>query len=230
MLFLLIDDHTLFREGLALVLRELNPRIRILHASDAIGAKAALARAGDIRLVLLDLALGNSSGLDLIPVLHQARPGLPIVVLSGSIERHVILAAIDAGAMGYIPKVSSSKQTLDALRQVLNGQIFVPSIILKDEQANEPNLARSEEFHKPLNAAGTATSAFGLTPRQTAVMQLILQGMSSKRIGEELEISDNTVKAHTTAIFRSFRVTTRTQLVITISRSGVTLPLLLSAP
>ena len=101
---LLVDDHALFREGIAMLLASLGPTESVLEAGSVETALVLLSRGDTIDLVLMDLVLPGMSGLDGIARLKLDHPGLPVVALSSSDDRESVLAALDAGAMGYIPK------------------------------------------------------------------------------------------------------------------------------
>jgi DNA-binding NarL/FixJ family response regulator len=123
---LLVDDHALFREGIAMLLASLGPTESVLEAGSVETALALLSRGETIDLVLMDLALPGMSGLDGIARLKLDHPGLPVVALSSSDDRESVLAALDAGAMGYIPKSASSGVLMGALKLVMANGIYLP--------------------------------------------------------------------------------------------------------
>lgn len=204
---LLVDDHALFREGVALLLRRIEPAVEILEAGSLAESRAVLDGGEEPDLVLLDLGLPDATGLDAIGALRVRHPGIPLVVLSGNDERTAVLEAIDQGAMGYVTKGSDSAVMLDALKTVLQGGVALPpSAFLRETAAS---------------TGAEATSALGLTDRQGEVLQLILQGMAAKQIATTLDISPSTVKAHTSAVLRALNVTTRTEAVVEAGRRGI---------
>lgn len=206
---LLIDDHALLREGVALLLRRIEPAVEISEAGSLAESRAALARGLEPDLVLLDLGLPDAQGLEAIGVLQAAHPGLPLVVLSGNDERSLVLEAIEQGAMGYVTKSSESSVMIEALKKVLQGGIALPPSAYLRESAG------SDE--------SDATRSLGLTDRQMEVLHLILQGMAVKQIASCLDISPSTVKAHTSAVLRALNVTTRTEAVVEAGRRGIQL-------
>src|SRR5437868_7462536 len=106
MKLLLVDDHALFREGVALLLASLEPDVEILQAGSCADALHVLERAGDIDIVLMDLQLPDASGVAGIRMVRQQYPELPLVAVSSSEDKSVVLEALDAGAMGFVPKSS----------------------------------------------------------------------------------------------------------------------------
>jgi DNA-binding NarL/FixJ family response regulator len=131
------------------------------------------------------------------------------------------LDAIDAGAMGFIPKSSSSAVLFAALQLVLSKGIYIPpEAFLRDRKVGARTVA-----HTAADGPGASQHAtpgdLGLTPRQSEVLFLILQGKSAKAICRDLSLSSSTVKIHTSAALRSLNVTTRTQAVIAAGRIGL---------
>ncbi|RTL20947.1 MAG: response regulator transcription factor [Burkholderiales bacterium] len=211
MKILLIDDHALFREGVALLLQPLRAGLQTVEAGSCEEGFATLAREGGVDLVLIDLGLPGLSGLDGLARLRADHPDVPVVVMSSADDRDTVLAALDAGAMGFIPKSSTSQVMLGALRLILDQGIYVPPSALIGSRPLPP----------AAQAAALRPAEIGLTPRQADVLYLLLQGLPSKLIGRALNLSLSTVKAHTTAVLRALNVTTRTQAVLAAGRLGL---------
>jgi DNA-binding NarL/FixJ family response regulator len=215
MKILIVDDHPLIRESLAVVLADLARDTQLVQADSAEAAAAQLAAHADLTLCLLDLTLPDAGGTSVLERVREARPDVPVVVLSASDDQATVLAAIDAGAMGFISKRSTSRALVNALRLVLGGEIYIP-----------PEVLRAERAPRPVPSAPAKTSAeLGLTPRQTDVLALLVQGKCNKLICRELGMRDGTLKTHISAIYRTLKVGNRTQAVFTLSRLGVQLPL-----
>lgn len=203
---LLIDDHPLFREGLALLMASAFPQLDIRQA-DSIGqAIERLHGEPDIRLALLDLGLPDSSGTLSLRRLRDAAPEVTVVVLSADETPETVLGAIDEGASGFIPKTSQPGAMRAALETVLAGGVYLPPRVLG---------LRSE--------AAPAETALGLSPRQLDVLKLLIHGKSNKVICRELDLSESTVKTHLGAIFRKLDANSRTQAVVAAARLGLRL-------
>ena len=220
MKILLIDDHPLFREGVALLLKPLVDGLETWEAGSCEEAFELLGQRGSVDLVMIDLGLPGLSGLQGLSRLRQEHPEVPVVVMSSADDKDTVLAVLDAGAMGFIPKSSTSQVMLGALRLILAQGIYLPpSVFLAGRAAMPAGPA-------PAQAAAVAPSGrrpaeLGLTPRQADVLHLLLQGKPAKLIGRQLNLSLSTVKAHTSAVLRALNVTTRTQAVLAASRMGL---------
>jgi DNA-binding NarL/FixJ family response regulator len=130
---LLADDHALFREGTRYLLRQLDEAVQVLE-SDSCRAAIDHAHAhDDIDLALLDLHMPGMDGIDCVVQFQHAHPAVPVVVLSGSESRLSVQAVLDIGALGYIPKSSSSQVMLSAIRLVLSGGVYLPPLLLNQE-------------------------------------------------------------------------------------------------
>ncbi|MDP2110298.1 MAG: response regulator transcription factor, partial [Thiobacillus sp.] len=162
----------------------------------------------DLDLALVDLNMPGFVGMQGITQYRHRFPDIPLVILSASESPHDIRGALEAGALGYIPKAASTATMLAALRQVLAGTPFVPAS-LGDSHADPHALPR----------AGFAELRHcGLTARQLEVARLLAQGCANKAIAGMLAMSESTVKVHIAAIFRAFGVTNRTEAVLAIQR------------
>lgn len=209
---LLVDDHALFREGLARLLSEITTHSTIRHASTCGEALTQLQIAWSttpIDLVLLDLGLPGQSGLGSLLTLRAAWPAVPVVVLSGVDDTATVLGAIDAGAVGFVSKSSAPGLLAQALEVVLTGGVYLPPAATGTSIEGAAGVAA---------AGGMALRLPALTPRQWDVLRLLLQGQPNKRIEQALNLAAPTVKSHVSAVLRALGVTTRTQAVIAASR------------
>lgn len=226
MKILLIDDHPLFREGVALLLKPLVESLETWEAGSCEEAFALLAARGGVDLVMIDLGLPGLSGLEGLARLRLEHPEVPVVVMSSADDKDTVLAVLDAGAMGFIPKSSTSQVMLGALRLILAKGIYLPpSAFLGGRALPAAVPAASAIGFSTVPAAppeqGRRPAELGLTPRQADVLHLLLQGKPAKLIGRQLNLSLSTVKAHTSAVLRALNVTTRTQAVLAASRLGL---------
>lgn len=211
MKILIVDDHVLFREGLKLLLGQLDAAMEMVEAGD-IDAALDTARAHpDIDLVLLDLGLPGASGLAALNNFRRASE-LPVVVLSGLADRATVLEAIECGAMGFVPKTMSLDVLNEALKTVLSDGVCLPPSVLSDDTG----LA-------PVRPANQRLSGFGLTARQRQVFKLIVQGRPNKLIARDLGVSESTVKAHVKPILKALNVTSRVGAILAVGRQGILL-------
>ncbi|MBQ1762772.1 MAG: response regulator transcription factor [Aquincola sp.] len=224
---MLVDDHALFREGLALLLRPLVDPLVVWEAGSCEEALALLDKQAPLQpdLVLMDLGLPGMNGLEGIACFHERLPQCPVVALSSNDDRETVLRALDAGAMGFIPKSSSSAVFAAALRLIMAKGIYLPTSVLAAPVSAARPAPRSAlptvgTQVAAVSGAGPLPADLGITPRQSAVLALILQGMPAKLIARTLNLAPGTVKAHTSAVLRALNVTTRTQAVIEAGRLG----------
>jgi DNA-binding NarL/FixJ family response regulator len=222
---LLIDDHPLILSALKSVILGLGDHVTVTGVSNANAARETLKASPGFDLVLLDLHLGDTNGFDLLAEMRTAYPALPVVVISASDRTSDVIRSIDMGAMGFVPKRSSNEVLFEALQQVMSGGVYVPPMSMGSDIAAQP----APEPAPPLRTVGTQAhqggfqttphlASLGLTPRQTDVLALLLQGQPNKLIARELGLSVETVKDHVAAVLRALGVNSRTQAVLAVSQ------------
>jgi DNA-binding NarL/FixJ family response regulator len=214
MKILVVDDHPLMREAVQSVTARLESGATVLAAVDSERGFAVAAAEPDLDLVLLDLNIPGLAGIPGLKAWRRRCPDVPVVVLSSADDRTTVLAAIAAGAAGFIPKSSPNEVLLGALRLVLAGGKYLPPEVLA------PAVGPGAKAARP---AGTTHSleTLGLTDRQAQVLKLLAAGKSNKLICRELDLAERTVKAHISAVFRALGVTTRTQAALAAARLGL---------
>jgi DNA-binding NarL/FixJ family response regulator len=224
---LLIDDHPLILSALQTVIEGLGDEVRVIGADSAAAARQTLTQHQDFDLVLLDLQLGDASGFDVLDEFRAAYPALPVVVISASDRTSDVIRSIDQGAMGFVPKRSSTEVLAQALKLVMSGGIYVPPMALGSEQQPEPPPAtpqqsKLQQIHEQALASNyqttTGLEGLSLTPRQTDVLALLLQGKPNKIIARELGVSVETIKDHVAAVLKALGVSSRTQAVLAVGQ------------
>ena len=198
---LVLDDHPMMLGAIEVALCVVAPEAKV-HTASNLRAAIDLTALYVFDFAIVDLGLPDSSGVPVLNRLRQAAPDVPVVIFSASSDRETIMNSLDAGAMGFIPKTSSSDVLLNALRLVFAGSIYVPHEALVGRDA--PTRVGPD-----------------LTARQTEVMQMLLLGLSNKRICRQLGISENTVKVHMTAVLRALGAENRTQAVLNAAQLGI---------
>jgi DNA-binding NarL/FixJ family response regulator len=188
------------------LLAQLDDQVEIVEAKDGAEALSLASSHPDLELILLDIGMPGMDGLTGLRLFRARMPAVPVVVVSGSEEPADVRQALEAGALGFIPKSSPSKVMLGALRLVLSGGVYLPPSYLAGAQA----------MRVPVTA--TSVEALGLTPRQHDVLRLLGQGKSNKEIARALGLVEGTVKLHISAILRALGVDNRTQAVIAATR------------
>lgn len=190
---LVIDDHPLYREGVKALLHGLEPSAVVTGVSSVANAALTVGEQ-PVNLVLLDM---NLPGVSHMKALHEVKAlfeDAAVVVVSGDEDPALMLATIDAGAAGYIPKSTEPDITIQALRLVLAQGVYLPPLALQHAAQR--------------GARGQMPS---LSDRQAAVLQLLLQGKSNKLIARDLDVAEGTVKAHLWAVYQALGVNTRSQ-------------------
>lgn len=208
MKILVVDDHALVREGLCQVLKGLDEQVEVLQSGDCAHAFQMANQHPDLDLVLLDFHLPDMTGLEALGLLSKSHPELPVVILSGSYNLHIVRQVMKSGAAGFIPKSGVSTELLMALRRVLVGEIYYPTELMLSLAA--PTIGQADD----------ELPTFPLTPRQEEVLQLLMDGLANKEISRILDLSAETTKNHVTAVLRHFAVKTRVQAVIAATDQG----------
>jgi DNA-binding NarL/FixJ family response regulator len=200
MKLLIVDDHSILREGVAEILRQSEPGVEVLSAR-TIEEGLELARRMPLDAIFLDLYFPGGGGMSAIGQFAGVAPSVPVIILSSSESTGDIQRTLAQGARGYVPKSASTEKLIAALRLVLSGGTYVPA-----------------ELGETLPSWNGAD---GLTGRQLEVLGAVCRGLSNKDIGQELGLSEKTVKTHITAIFRALNVVNRTQAVNAARHSGL---------
>jgi two-component system, NarL family, nitrate/nitrite response regulator NarL len=211
---LVIDDHPLVQEGVAAALEALGLDVRIVSARGSDQGMSAAAANPDLDAILLDVAMPGVNGFAMIGEMRKRFAELPVIVLSALDDPANVKRALDSGAAGFIPKSSPTDVLIKVLQQVLKGNAAV-----------EPNAAIAAKHMNGTVAQAAdsegAPDATLLTLRQLQVLSRVCQGKTNKQIASELGLSEKTVKAHVTAIFKILGVVNRTQAVLVARRMGM---------
>jgi DNA-binding NarL/FixJ family response regulator len=170
----------------------------------------------------MDLDMPGIDGYSGLLKLRENHPELPVAIVTASEYEADMLRVIDSGAAGYIPKSMTSTDMLNALRQILDGEIYVPDLSatsgtfqIRQIPSSGPLLAEHDKQQAAAEINGR------LTPRQRDVLKLMCEGMSNKVIAHTLGMAEGTVKIHVTAILKELNATNRTQAVIMAKEAGI---------
>lgn len=199
---LLVDDHTLFRTGLRLIVQD-HPSVGAIAEAGSISQACGLGLP-TLELVLLDIQLPGMSGLDGLHLLRQSYPAARIVLVSASMAPDAVRQARLRGADGFLPKSASAEDILHAITLALAGQPCFPP-----ENCPAPTPA----------CLSTATPT--LTARQLDVLRLLCSGKPNKVIARDLGLSENTVRVHVAAIFSQLDVNSRSTALLQAQRLGL---------
>jgi DNA-binding NarL/FixJ family response regulator len=203
---LIVDDHPLFRSALQQALSlGLGPDVRLVEAASIAELEACLAQKTDWDLVLLDLNMPGAYGFSGLVLLRGQYPQIPVLMVSAQEDAAVVVRAREFGASGFIPKSSSLPSIQQGVNAVLAGDTWWPE---------QSPVAASLSAEAKAASAGLAS----LTPQQFRVLTMVCDGLLNKQIAYQLGVSEATVKAHVTAMFRKLGVRTRTQAALLLQQ------------
>ncbi|MEY4976160.1 MAG: hypothetical protein RIQ97_1355 [Pseudomonadota bacterium] len=204
---LVIEDHPLYSQALAHLMRSRFPDRRIESGSTADEAISFLSECSAEVLaksvLLLTASLPSFSGASLVGHINSLFPEIKLLVLSGSEDKWCVGACLGAGALAVLSKRCSPEQMVELVSRALTGQLSQPEWITAQGRMDPGELPKIR-----------------LTERQFEVLALICQGMSNQQIAEKLNIIEATTKAHVSAILKALGVTSRTQALIAAYRMG----------
>ncbi|MFB9887322.1 response regulator [Balneatrix alpica] len=205
---LIADDHPLFREAIQSVIESCFAGAEI-HTTDTLEATLELTQQEeDLDLILLDLNMPGMNGLQGLISLRNTVPTIPVVIVSAEESKQVVLQAITSGAIGFITKSSPRQKMAEALQQIVEGNVYLPSDIIRANAREGRRHGQQEEYQLPPELLET------LTRRQLLVLERMSKGESNKQIAYNLNIAETTVKAHVSAILRKLNVHNRIQAVL----------------
>ena len=196
---LIVDDHPLFRDGLAALLQQASADNIVVQATSAEEA-LQLVDEQIIDAVFMDLVMPGLCGEPAIREFARRHPDVPVIVLSSSENPSDVRRVLNAGASGYIPKSATAQTVVSALTLVLSGNIYVPPLLVSAATRAADSAAN-----------GGQRSLTQLTDRQVDVLKYLRDGLSNKEISAHLGIAEKTVKVHIAAIFKTLNVVNRTQ-------------------
>lgn len=205
---LLADDHPLFREAIINVIKNSFPGCETLETEDLESALEIAHKEDDLDLILLDLNMPGMNGLNGLITLRNDLPTVPVVIVSAEEDKQIVLQAITYGAVGFITKSSPREQMTEALKQILAGNVYLPSDIIRSSQPDNRRTQRKDDNQIPPELLSS------LTRRQLLVLERMSKGESNKQIAYNLNIAETTVKAHVSAILRKLGVHNRIQAVL----------------
>jgi DNA-binding NarL/FixJ family response regulator len=211
---LLVDDHTLFREGVASLLERTGD---VTLAGEAPTGEQAIAMADELLpdIVLMDLNMPGTGGIEATRTITSRNPNIGVIVLTMFEDDESVFSALKAGARGYILKDAERGTLLRAIRAVSRGEALLG-----------PSIARKliDQFNPPIPRAPQPQVIDELTPREMEVLKLITEGLRNNEIAERLFISEKTVGTHISNIFSKLQVADRSQAILRAFRSGLVSP------
>ena len=202
---LIVDDHSVVREGLRAFLR-LQDGIEVVGEAASAGEAVSVAATSSPDVVLLDLVMPEGDGIGAIRRLLEAAPGVRVLVLTSFADDAQIFAAIAAGAAGYLLKDVDPQALADGIRDV---------------HAGRPALHASVAARLMGHSGSPRPTSDHLTPRERDVLRLVVEGLANKQIAQRLGIGEKTIKTHVSRVLAKLGVTDRTQAAVLAIREGL---------
>ena len=209
--YIVADDHPLFRNAISGVLHCLDADVEVVEAQDMASLQTKLCDHPDADLVLLDLHMPGAHGFSALAYLKGQAPQIPVLVVSANERTDIMQRAVEFGSKGFLPKSSGIDVIQTAIQAALNGGTWLPAHAGISAPAGDDEQKLME---------GIAS----LTPQQYLVLTMLAEGLLNKQIAYELDVTEATIKAHMTAIFRKLNVRSRTQAVLAISKLNLESP------
>lgn len=200
----IVDDHTMLREGLRKILA-MEDDLEVVADTDDAREAARIVQEHNPDVLLLDLRMPGTGGLEVIGAIHEASPSTKVLILTASDDRRDHVAALTQGARGIIMKDSAAETLVTAIRAVNDGQAWVDRDIT--------GTLLEELAHRGGPEQGAADKPL-LTARESEIVDLVIAGCRNREISERLTISEKTVKAHLSNIFAKLGVRDRLELAI----------------
>jgi DNA-binding NarL/FixJ family response regulator len=210
---LLADDHSLFRKGIAVLLKSRENIQVVGEAGDGLQA-LEVARETLPDVILLDIHMPRCDGLEAIGLIKREMPHIKIVMLTVSDDDQHLFKAIKRGAQGYLLKNLEPQQLYDCLESIYRGEAPLSGIMAAKilQEFSHPGSVTEQETEEIIDA---------LTPRETGILQLVAEGKTNKEIAAELVISENTVKIHLRNILEKLHLKNRIQIAVYATRKGL---------
>ena len=207
MRLVVIDDHTLFRRGITALLARVPDFEVVGEAADGFeGIKAVAAGKPDV--VLLDLHMPGLTGIEAMQAILRDNPGTHVVMLTVSEEAEDLMAALRAGALGYLLKNIDSDFLVESIRRAANG-----------DSVMSPEM--SGKLLRELRAGTDLAPVPALSPREREIVGCLTRGASNKEIARELAIAESTVKIHVQHILRKLELASRVQVAVWAIEHGI---------
>lgn len=219
---LVVDDHTLFRRGLTALLQR-DPQFEVV--GDAGDASEAQRRAQELQpdVILLDNHLPGVNGVDALPALHEAAPGVKVLILTVSEDEHDLSAALRGGACGYLLKTIEGDALSQAIRRAVRGESVVAEEMTGKLIAAYRDAAalRAGPDAEPAAPAPPASRLDVMSPRELDILRGIARGQGNKEIARSLGIGETTVKIHVQHVLRKLDVSSRVHAAVIATEHGL---------
>jgi DNA-binding NarL/FixJ family response regulator len=209
---LLVDDHQMILDGLTAMLRSHSGRVEVVGQTTDAGDALRLARLHTPDVILLDVRMKKTSGLDLCQELVTSQPDSKVVLLTVYDDQQYLFQGLRAGAAGYLTKQVSGAELVAHLERVMAGEVVIDAALAGRVALSAARL-HSGEYWPGAN--------LGLTQRESEVLELMVRGLSNRAIANRLIVGEETVKTHVRNIYRKLNAVDRSQAVTAAIREGL---------
>ena len=209
--FIIADDHALVREGVVNTLKGFIPALTVIEVEDGKSLLAELEQTKTVDLILFDLSMPDTDAYEIISYVGDNWSDIPLIVLSAEDDAVIIHKTIHLGASGFIPKSVASDEMISAIRTVLKGGVYLPSMLRKS----------AAPVASPRGVKNKTVGGLSLTRRQKEVISLLAEGKTNRLIGEQLGLSERTIKVHITKIYKMLNVSNRTEALNKVRKLGM---------
>ena len=207
---IIADDHPLFRDAIKAVILSKFPNCNLYDTYDLDSTLELISERMDIDLILLDLNMPGMDGFNGLIKIRNQNPEIPVAIVTAEEDKETVLQSITYGAVGYIAKSTNSKKIAEALANILQGKVYLPSDIIRGKMSKSTINTHDQDS----SASIDPELVNGLTRRQLLVYERITLGQSNKQIAYDLHIAETTVKAHVSAILSKLGVQNRIQAAL----------------
>lgn len=211
----LIDDHAVLRMGLKMLI-ESKPGLEVVGETGNSTEASGVVAQTQPDIVLLDIDLGSTSGIELIPQIRALAPTARIIILTGVRDTEIHMRAVRLGAMGLVLKERADDFLLTAIEKVNAGEVWLSRAVIGNVFTELLDEGAAEDPDPDLEKINS------LTPREREVVSLLSEGLRNKQIGERLFISETTVRHHLSSVFAKLGVSSRFELVMYAQKRGLT--------
>jgi len=207
----ILDDHQVFAEGLAMLLSNINHTFSVTFNSNPRFLLNDAKTLSDTDLLLVDIQMPTLNGFDFLKALKARNISTPTLIISATEKRSDIESGLKFGARGFVPKSAPSHEIVKAMNSVLNGQLYVPEHLVGA-------IDWGSALEQNSNDAGSEKASIKLSKRQLEVLSLIHDGHSNSQISTILNLSESTIKTHISLLFRTLKVKNRTACIKVAAR------------
>jgi DNA-binding NarL/FixJ family response regulator len=202
---LVVEDHPVVGEGLVALLAE-DPRIRVVQRVETVAQAVRAAATEPLEVALIDFRLPDGTGAEAAVGIREHRPDVAVVFLSADDSEQAMIAAVEAGAAGYLVKTAAGSEIVEAVQRAAEGEMLLPAPRLAALLARRRELAQEQDRRARLLGS--------LTPREREILTLMAEGLDNRRIADRLHVAYPTVRSHVRRVLQKLGARSRLEAVV----------------